>query len=79
MCARPMQCRLREYASFNAENSVHLVDGEGDNNGNALLRAWFPEGVVFDETAVSYNTSICFNTLEIFGNGGHHFVSQPHI
>jgi hypothetical protein len=55
MCAQPMQCRLREYVSFCAEESVAFIEGEDGNDEDVLARAWFPEEIEFDKTAVSSN------------------------
>jgi hypothetical protein len=57
MCARSMQAIIREYVSFHGDDSVSIRDGEDGVDEDALAKAWFPEGVVFDETAVSLGIS----------------------
>jgi hypothetical protein len=53
--------QLREYVSFSADETMCLVDREEHNDGNAFARAWFPEGVKFEETVVSSGGSILFH------------------
>ena len=51
MITRAVQCHLREYICTDAESSVPWASS-GDDDTDALSRAWFPEGVEFEETMV---------------------------
>lgn len=48
-----MEAELREYVSFEGEESVSFLERQGHEGVNDLTRAWFPGGVTYSETAVS--------------------------
>lgn len=51
MITRAVQCHLREYICTDAESSVPWASS-GDDDTDALSRAWFSEDVEFEETTV---------------------------
>ncbi|KAF8587155.1 hypothetical protein K439DRAFT_861595 [Ramaria rubella] len=53
--AQKMQARLREYIPSCAANAVYFDHESTENNNSSWLRAWFPVGVEFDESANSFN------------------------